>query len=57
MMGRLERAKPLFTTLRLDELVPCDYLLRRIDRLLDFGPLVAELKAPLREQRTAFGRS
>lgn len=44
MMGRLDRSEPLFYVVKLVELVPPDHLLRRVDRLLNFGPLVEELR-------------
>lgn len=45
MMGRLEAQKNLFYRFRLEEHVPQDHLLRRIDWLLDFDAIRQELAA------------
>jgi len=44
MMGRLDRSASLSCTVRLEELVPADHLLRRVDQLLDLASVIAELK-------------
>lgn len=44
MMGRLDRSASLSCTVRLEELVPADHLLRRVDQRLDLTPVVAELR-------------
>lgn len=43
MMGRLSAQEELFYEFRLDEHVPADHLLRRIDAAVDFGFLHAKL--------------
>ena len=44
-MGRLEEdAAKLFYEFSLDEMVPADHLLRKIDRFLDFDDIRAHLK-------------
>jgi transposase len=37
MKGRQRREEPLFTYIRIEELVPQDHILRRIDRVIDFS--------------------
>ena len=37
MMGRLSGQEPLFFGFRLEDPVPADHLLRRVDAVLDFG--------------------
>ena len=37
MMGRLSGQEPLFFGFRLEDHVPADHLLRRVDAVLDFG--------------------
>jgi len=44
MMGRLDRSASRSCTVRLEELVPIDHLLRRVDQLLDLTSVVAELR-------------
>lgn len=46
MMGRVQELGQLSYRFRLDDHVPDDHFLRRVDRFLDFKPLRAEL-APL----------
>ncbi|WP_339857683.1 IS1182 family transposase [uncultured Nisaea sp.] len=46
MMGRLADQGQLFYRFKLEDYVPADHFLRRVDRFLDFKPLRAEL-APL----------
>ncbi len=46
MMGRVQEQGQLFYRFRLDDHVPDDHFLRRVDQFLDFKPLRAEL-APL----------
>jgi transposase len=44
MMGRLERdQEQFFYEYRLDDLVPCDHLVRKVDAVLDLSWLRAEL--------------
>lgn len=45
MMGRLCAQEELFYEFRLDEHVPADHLLRRIDAAVDFGFVHARLTA------------
>ncbi|WP_044025617.1 IS1182 family transposase, partial [Roseobacter litoralis] len=45
MMGRLETQENLFYRFRIEDHVPQDHLLRRIDRLLDFDAIRQELAA------------
>ena len=45
MMGRLETQEKLFYRFRIEDHVPQDHLLRRIDWLLDFRVIRAELAA------------
>ena len=50
MMGRLAAQEQLFCQFRLEDHVPADHLLRRIDGLLDFGslrPRFAALYSPI----------
>jgi len=44
MMGRLDRSASRSCTVRLEELVPTDHLLRRVDQLLDLTSNIAELR-------------
>jgi transposase len=46
MMGQVQEQGQLFYRFRLDDHVPADHFLRRVDRFLNFKPLRAEL-APL----------
>jgi len=43
MMGRLDAQENLFYRFRIEDHVPKDHLLRKIDRLLDFDAIRAEL--------------
>ncbi len=43
MMGRQGAPEPLFYEFRLDDHVPSDHLLRRVDHFLDFGSLRQEM--------------
>ncbi len=52
MMGRLERGEALFYEFRLEDRVPNDHPLRKIDRLLD----LSELRAGLQDLYTHPGR-
>ena len=44
MMGFLDRSTFRSCTVRLEEFVPADHLLRRVDQRLDLTPVVAELR-------------
>jgi hypothetical protein len=48
MMGMQTEPAPLFYEFRLDDHVPTDHLLRRIDRFLDLESVRSELKARTR---------
>ena len=39
MMGRVERQEQLFYRLRLEDCIPEDHLLRRVDQFVDFSAL------------------
>lgn len=46
MTGRQELQEALFCRFRIEDHIPADHLLRRIDWLLDFGALRHELEVP-----------
>ena len=49
MQGQLSSQRELFSTIDLDEFVPNDHLLRKVDRIVDFDflyELTAELYCP-----------
>lgn len=37
MRGQQRREEPIFTYVRVEELVPHDHILRKIDKLIDFS--------------------
>ncbi len=45
MMGRLEAQEQLFYRFRIEDHIPQDHLLRRVDRFLDFSALHQELSS------------
>ena len=58
MMGRQRRDQGrLFYEFRLDDHVPADHLLRRIDRFLDLASVRSELEAVLQRHRPALCKS
>jgi hypothetical protein len=57
MMGRNDKPqRPLLYTFNLDDLVPRDYLLRKIDRFLDLSKLHQHLAPYCKTYHTALGR-
>jgi len=52
MMGQQSRSEPLFYYFRLEDQIPDDHLLKRLDRFIDFG----FVRERLRDTYSAIGR-